>query len=440
MPDLTGKSKVDRLPVLVSGTDISQLLSVPKLPSGTGDEQAKAVVNSLRNWQIEDMVQGMCFDTTSSNTGRNKGACVKIEQLLGRDLLHFACRHHVMELLAGAAFEAAMGASSAPEVLLFKRFQAKWEWIDHENFEDSSTDDIASEAVADVKDNVTDFIGKALLKIQPRDEYRELLELASIFLGSPPSRGIHFSAPGAMHQARWMSKAIYAFKVWLFRSQFKLTAKEEKGLRDLCIFFASIYVRAWTTAPLAAKAPNHDLHLLKSLQNYSSVNPQISKSTLHKMLGHLWYLSEELVALAFFDDEVIAEVKDDMVKTMNTVVGEEEPPKRITLDPTTLQTKCLPDFCTGNTKSLFQKLQLPMDFLSVPAEQWQDDNGFKEAKAKVKAVTVTNDHAERGVALVQTYSGRLTKDEEQLQCLLQVVSDHRKAFPIALKRTITGQQ
>ncbi|KAG0725682.1 hypothetical protein GWK47_038130 [Chionoecetes opilio] len=42
---------------------------------------------------------------------------------------------------------------------------------------------------------------------------------------------------------------------------------------------------------------------------------------------------------------------------------------------------------------------------------------------------VVNDHAERGVALIQEFNGSLTKDEEQLQFLLQVVADHRKAFP-----------
>lgn len=30
-------------------------------------------------------------------------------QLLGRDLLHFACRHHVLEILAAAAFKAVTG-------------------------------------------------------------------------------------------------------------------------------------------------------------------------------------------------------------------------------------------------------------------------------------------------------------------------------------------
>ena len=65
----------------------------------------------------------MCFDTTSSNTGRINGACVILQQLLGQDLLHLACRHHILELIAGAAFKTVITSSSAPDIQLFKRFK-----------------------------------------------------------------------------------------------------------------------------------------------------------------------------------------------------------------------------------------------------------------------------------------------------------------------------
>jgi len=40
IPDLIGKQKVDRLSVLVSGKEIYKLITVAKLPSGTGEAQA----------------------------------------------------------------------------------------------------------------------------------------------------------------------------------------------------------------------------------------------------------------------------------------------------------------------------------------------------------------------------------------------------------------
>ena len=60
-----------------------------------------------------------------------------------------------------------------------------------------------------------------------RDDYEEFLQLALIFLGGTPSGGIKYRAPGAIHHARWMAKAIYSFKIFLFRDQFKLTKKEQ---------------------------------------------------------------------------------------------------------------------------------------------------------------------------------------------------------------------
>ena len=86
--------------------------------------------------------------------------------------------------------------------------------------------------------------------------------------------------------------------------------------------------------------------------------------------------------------------------------------------------------------SFFQKLNLKTDFLELPVEQWHSNLNFQEAKATVQALLVVNDHAERGVALIQEYSGRITEDEEQLQFLLQVVAEHRKVSPNTLKQTL----
>lgn len=182
----------------------------------------------------------MCCDTTNSNTGRHKESCILLEQLLGRELLHIGCHHHVLELIAEASFSEAMRTSSAPDVLLFKCFKTRWQYIDKTTYVDSSTDDYTPNAVADFKDEMVQILETAVKVTQNRDDYRELLELAIIFLGAVPPRVIHFAAPRAMHQARWMAKVIYTFKVWIFHAQFKLTAGEHQGLRELYIFFSSI--------------------------------------------------------------------------------------------------------------------------------------------------------------------------------------------------------
>jgi hypothetical protein len=49
---------------------------------------------------------------------------------------------------------------------------------------------------------------------------------------------------------------------------------------------------------------------------------------------------------------------------------------------------------------------------------------------------VTNDTAERGVALMQQHNRLLSKTEEQTQFIIQVVSEHRKWFADARKSTV----
>ena len=60
----------------------------------------------------------------------------------------------------------------------------------------------------------------------------------------------------------------------MFRSQYSLTDREEKGLRELCVFVDKV----GNTALLPIAAPNNDLQLMKSLLAYSSVNAAISKA------------------------------------------------------------------------------------------------------------------------------------------------------------------
>jgi len=82
---LADYKKLDRLPILVPAQDETQLLSVPKLPSGTGDAQARAIFQAIEDWNLQDSIEAMCFHTTTSSyTGRINGACAILEQLLGR--------------------------------------------------------------------------------------------------------------------------------------------------------------------------------------------------------------------------------------------------------------------------------------------------------------------------------------------------------------------
>ena len=61
-------------------------------------------------------------------------------------------------------------------------------------------------------EQIYSFLSEQLQKPrhQPREDYKEFLQLCVIFLGVVAAEIISFRAPGAMHHARWMAKAIYS--------------------------------------------------------------------------------------------------------------------------------------------------------------------------------------------------------------------------------------
>jgi hypothetical protein len=133
MEDLTTKDHINLFPVPISDVRVEQLLGSSEFLSGTGEAQATVVIGSLEEWSNIDQVVARCFDTTASNTDPYSGACTVIEQKLGRNLLFLGCRHHIIELVIGAAFETTCDASSGSAILLYKRFKEHWQNIDPEN-------------------------------------------------------------------------------------------------------------------------------------------------------------------------------------------------------------------------------------------------------------------------------------------------------------------
>ena len=133
--------------------------------------------------------------------------------------------------------------------------------FDSTKYHTAQSDKNASNALTDIIDERIIFCKDQLQIFQPRDDYRELLELSIVFL-RVPMRGISFRAPAGQHRARWMAKAIYALKIWMFRDQFRLTKREEKGIRDICLFTVRLYITAWYRSPEATSAPRLDLQLL----------------------------------------------------------------------------------------------------------------------------------------------------------------------------------
>src|ERR1043165_2191219 len=101
---------------------------------------------------------------------------------------------------------------------------------------------------------------------QRHEDYLELLRLCLLFLGgtSDPNNKT-YRAPGPMHHAWWMSKAIYALKMVLFKNRITLTVRETKGLTEFALFVAVVYGHFWHEALIAANAPFNGAQMLRML-------------------------------------------------------------------------------------------------------------------------------------------------------------------------------
>ena len=84
---------------------------------------------------------------------------------------------------------------------------------------------------------------------------------------------------------------------------------------------------------------------------------------------------------------------------------------------------------SSTTQEFFSITNLSSEFLELDVEQWDDDSEYKSVKATVRSLKVTNDIAERGVALRDEFNKLLTNDEEQKQYLWLVVERYRQKYP-----------
>ena len=89
-----GKTE-DRLAITVTGNNNEQLLGVPAISNGTGKETAEGTFKKLMEFNIDDHVKAISYDTTATNSCKYSGAVVMLEKLLKRKLLHLPCRHHL---------------------------------------------------------------------------------------------------------------------------------------------------------------------------------------------------------------------------------------------------------------------------------------------------------------------------------------------------------
>jgi len=433
----------EHLAILVSGSPEyteGKLLGVPSLVDSTGKSQSDASYDLLEVWELVDNIVALVFDTTSSNSGVNKGAAKLLEERLNKKVFYLACRHHVLEIIVGAIWKLLFGKVLGPDNTLFAKFKDAWNDLDKTIA--AETLKINDPWLSVVKTRVVHKLQTLLRRNDSkeitRDDYRECAENAVILLGGIPPRGIHYMKPGAVHQARWMACNLYAGKMFMFSKEMSYNEETFEHLRRINVFLNLFYVPLWMRASSGADAPYYDLQLFHDMIAYREVDKEIAEEVLRKLANHCWYLTEEVVPFVLFSNNpaVTEEIKQEIArKIMITPIPENfrlgKPVFRSIASDTTLTDLVGPD-----SHTLFQSLHIGNTWLGKPVNQWKEDPDFIVAETFVRNVKVVNDAAERGVKLMTDYATAITTDPQQKAAMLQCVEHHRRLYPDFQKRTL----
>src|SRR5688572_18931558 len=171
----------------------------------------------------------MCFDTTASNTGCKGGVCIMLEAELGKDFLNLACRHHVSEIVLEKVFSLHDSARS-PKLELFSHFRDFWPQIDQAKYRTAMDDKDAAQRVTEIREDVITIALQQLSTEKPKRRLQRATRTNSHFLGGIPPKAIQFRYQGAFHRARWMARAIYPIKMWLFKDQFSIQQRQNSKM------------------------------------------------------------------------------------------------------------------------------------------------------------------------------------------------------------------
>ncbi|KAG0695399.1 hypothetical protein GWK47_026924 [Chionoecetes opilio] len=124
--------------------------------------------------------------------------------------------------------------------------------------------------------------------------------------------------------------------------------------------------------------------------------------------------------------------KRNVVANLRSMEGSEEPPPKVCVEEADLDNKTVASFVTKNAEKFLDRLDMDKGFLDVDPATW--GTKYQAGARRVCGLLVTAAAAERGVALVQDLTKNpRTKPEDELQCLPQVVVEHRKMYPPAKK-------
>ena len=316
---------------------------------------------------------------------------------------------------------------------LFKRLKSEWHKIkiDYSNLNKLNLESLPEWMQEEGRSVLAWALRELEKKTWPRADYKELICLTIICLGGYIP-GFQFMMPGPDHHARWMSKCLYCLKLFLLLNAFKMSEVEKAQVEEISTFVVILYVKAWFQSPLPTAAARNDLTFLVNMSKYRLVTkPKIAMDLMQSCYRHLWYLVPQTVVLALADSGLSNIQKESMAAKLHSLERkkiEMGKPVFPFIDLSGLADD-IPDmasFVTSDSWLVFDLLGLTgtHDWMSIPASLWENFLEFRKFKEFAENISVCNDVAERGIALITSFINK-AQSEEQRQALLQVVEFHR---------------
>ena len=139
---------------------------------------------------------------------------------------------------------------------------------------------------------------------------------------------------------------------------------------------------------------------VQKLLEYENIDQKVALVSLKKFCGHLWYLSPETAALAFFDINFPLSEMENMVKALNSIDTGEYTVNRFTIDIKNLnlfKCKCISNFINSTSIKLLYRFNIKTDFLNEDPVLWKNNQQYLQGLDKFTNLKVVNDAAERGV-------------------------------------------
>ena len=81
-----------------------------------------------------------------------------LEKQLQKKMLHFACRHHIYELILRAVIDIYWPETTGPDMPTFKQFQRQWQNINQSEYSIGLEDELISQLLNDDKQKILNFV------------------------------------------------------------------------------------------------------------------------------------------------------------------------------------------------------------------------------------------------------------------------------------------